>query len=332
MFEGKEWRAAVQLLPDGRKVVVRQLTEVRDEMARHSALQTLLPLLTMIPVLIGLLTVVIRRALAPIRQMGAMLDQAAAAEPMDLSAEGVPLEILPFVKSVNAMMLRLRVAQQRQKRFIADAAHELRTPIAALSIQAENLATLGTNERVQALLNGLQRTKVLLEQLLSLSRLQDQTDPVPLEPCDVIGVLREVVAELLPLTNAKRIDLGLTHAQPCHVLSTPFALRILLINVLSNAIRHVHVGGQIDITVTCSDGRMALLVDDDGEGIAQDDVPHVFDPFYRSKDSDNEGTGLGLTIVKAIADQMGAGVSLSRRPAGTGGCRFALYCDTAPLE
>ena len=179
MFEGKEWRAAVQLLPDGRKVVVRQLTEVRDEMARHSALQTLLPLLTMIPVLIGLLTVVIRRALAPIRQMGAMLDQAAAAEPMDLSAEGVPLEILPFVKSVNAMMLRLRVAQQRQKRFIADAAHELRTPIAALSIQAENLATLGTNERVQALLNGLQRTKVLLEQLLSLSRLQDQTDLAP---------------------------------------------------------------------------------------------------------------------------------------------------------
>lgn len=330
-FEGKEWRAALQILPDGRKVVARQLTEARNEIARHSALQTLLPLLTLIPVLIGLLTVVIRRTLAPIGQMGTMLDMAATADPMDLPAEGVPLEILPFVTSVNAMMHRLREAQQRQKRFIADAAHELRTPIAALSLQAENLATFNTNERVQALLNGLQRTKGLLEQLLSLSRLQDQTEPVPLQPCDVMAVLRGVVAELLPLTSVKHIDLGLTHAQPCHVLCTPFALRTLLINVLSNAIRHVNEGGQIDIAVTCSGGRMALLVDDDGTGISQQDIPHVFDPFYRSKDSVNDGTGLGLAIVKAIADQMGAEVSLSPRPAGQPGCRFALHCNIAPL-
>ena len=108
VFEGKEWRAALQVLPDGRKVVARQLTEVRDEIARHSELQILLPLLTLIPVLIGLLTIVIRRTLEPVRQISTMLDQAASADPIDLPVEGVPVEILPFMTSVNAMMHRLR--------------------------------------------------------------------------------------------------------------------------------------------------------------------------------------------------------------------------------
>jgi two-component system OmpR family sensor kinase len=336
MFDGKEWRAAWQVLADGRKVVARQLTEARDETARHSALQTLLPLLTLIPVLIGLLAFVIRRTLAPVRQMGAMLDLAASADPIDLPAEGVPVEILPFVASINAMMQRLREAQQHQRRFIADAAHELRTPIAALSIQAENLSKIiaqgAANERMKALQDGLRRTKGLLEQLLSLSRIQDRVDELPTQPCDVMAVLREVVADLLPLTIAKNIDIGLTQSQPCQVLCAPFEMRTLLTNVLSNAIRHVTTGGQIDISVTSSNGQMALLVDDNGMGVPLDDLQHVFAPFYSSKDNAQEGTGLGLAIVKAIADRMGATVALGPRPLGVSGCRFTLQCRLALIE
>jgi two-component system OmpR family sensor kinase len=306
MFDGKEWRAAWQVLADGRKVVARQLTEARDETARHSALQTLLPLLTLIPVLIGLLAFVIRRTLAPVRQMGAMLDLAASADPIDLPAEGVPVEILPFVASINAMMQRLREAQQHQRRFIADAAHELRTPIAALSIQAENLSKIiaqgAANERMKALQDGLRRTKGLF------------------------------VADLLPLTIAKNIDIGLTQSQPCQVLCAPFEMRTLLTNVLSNAIRHVTTGGQIDISVTSSNGQMALLVDDNGMGVPLDDLQHVFAPFYSSKDNAQEGTGLGLAIVKAIADRMGATVALGPRPLGVSGCRFTLQCRLALIE
>ncbi len=335
-FDGNEWRVALQVLPDGRKVVARQLTEVRDEIARHSALQTLLPLLTLIPVLIGLLTIVIRRTLAPVRQMGEMLDQANSLNPIKLPVQGVPVEILPFVASVNAMMQRLRETQQQQRRFIADAAHELRTPIAALSIQAENLSTIiaqgEANERMQALQSGLKRTKGLLEQLLSLSRIQEQVDATPVQPCDVMAVVREVVADLLPLTIAKNIDIGLTQAQPCQVLCSPFEMRTLLTNVLSNAIRHVAEGGQIDIAVTSSNGHMALIVDDNGMGVPRDDLPHVFAPFYRAAGSDQEGTGLGLAIVKAIADRMGGTVALGPRPSGLRGCRFMLCCRLARVE
>jgi len=290
----------------------------------------------LIPVLIGLLTIVIRRTLAPVRQISTMLDQAASADPIDLPVEGVPVEILPFMTSVNAMMHRLREAQQRQRRFIADAAHELRTPITALSIQAENVSGSGdlaeARVRMQALQDGLRRTKSLLEQLLSLSRLQEPLYEFPLQRADVIGVLRNVVAQLHPLILEKHIDLGLTQSQHCQILCSPFDLRTLLANVLSNAIHHVAAGGQIDISVTCSEGYMALVVDDTGPGISQKDLPYVFDPFYRAQDGSDAGAGLGLAIVKTISDRMGAQVALGPRPEGLAGCRFTLHCRVAPVE
>ncbi len=336
LVDGKEWRVARQAMPSGSVVTVRQQTEVRDEIARHSALQTLLPLLTLIPVLLGLLTFVIRRTLAPVRVMGEMLDQSASGDPLALPVAGVPVEVLPFVSSVNAMMGRVRETQRRQRRFIADAAHELRTPITALSIQAENLSRVSAPEqaalRMQALQEGLTRTRALLEQLLSLSRFQGREDAGPSESCDVLSVLREVVADLMPVVTDKRIDLGMTHVDAGQIPCAAFDLRVLLANVLSNAIRHVAPGGQIDIAVTHQGSAITLCVDDTGPGISPADLPHVFEAFYKAGDNAAGGTGLGLSIVKAIADRIQAHVTLGPRPDGAAGCRFAFECPIAQIK
>jgi two-component system OmpR family sensor kinase len=224
-------------------------------------------------------------------------------------------------------MNRVCEAQARQRRFVADAAHELRTPIAALSLQADNLAATltdpaQTGERVQVLQEGLVRTKALLEQLLSLSRLQGHSPDVPYGGCDVLEVLREVVADLMPLASDRQVDLGVIEAQPCSLACHPFELKALLGNVLGNAIQHGRPSGQVDVTLRCDGLRVHLLVDDDGPGLAPEHTVRVFSPFYKAGDS--TGTGLGLAIVKAMADKLQAHVSLGTRPDGHAGCRFSL--------
>ena len=173
----------------------------------------------------------------------------------------------------------------------------------------------------------MSRTKKLLEQLLSLSRLEGDVRDRPETSCDVLGVLREVMAELHPLATHRNIDIGVSGAQACRVRCNPFDLRMLLLNALGNAIRHGREGGQVDVALGCSVGRMVLHVVDTGPGIAPVDLPHVFEPFYKAGEGD--GTGLGLAIVKAVADAMQATVSLGPRPDGVEGCRFTLECPIA---
>lgn len=331
--DGHEWRVATHALPAGRLVVARQQTELRDEIAGHAAMDTLLPLLALFPVLVGLVIWVLRRTLAPIGQLGIQLDAACGAAPAALSVHKVPVELLPFVTSVNALMARLRDALQRQQRFIADAAHELRTPVAALSLQAENLGRSDdpaqAAQRLAELQGGLARTKGLLEQLLSLSRLcpDSAAQPAVAAQCEVLGVLREVVAELHPLALDKHIDIGLTDAQPAHLACPAFEFKTLLSNVLGNAIQHGRPGDVVDVAVHVAGGRMVLHVDDSGPGIAAEHQAQVFEPFY--KVGEGGGTGLGLAIVKAIADGMRGTVTLGPRPDGQAGCRFTLDAPTA---
>ncbi|MEY2890271.1 MAG: hypothetical protein RJA98_179 [Pseudomonadota bacterium] len=325
--DGHEWRVATQALADGRLVVARQQTELQDEIAGHAAMDTLLPLLALFPVLVGLVIWVLRRTLAPIGKLGTQLDAACGAAPAALPVHNVPVELLPFVTSVNALMARLREALQRQQRFIADAAHELRTPVAALSLQAENLGRSDdpaqSAQRLAELQGGLARTKGLLEQLLSLSRLcPDSAQPAEVAQCEVLVVLREVVAELHPLALDKNIDVGLTEAQPARVACAAFELKTLLSNVVGNAIHHGRPGDVVDVAVWVAEGRLALHVDDSGPGIAAEHQDHVFEPFYKA--GEGSGTGLGLAIVKGIADGMRGTVSLGPRPDGQTGCRFTL--------
>jgi two-component system, OmpR family, sensor kinase len=237
----------------------------------------------------------------------------------------LPDELLPLAAALNDLLARLRGALERERAFMADAAHELRTPLTALHLQTGMLARASSEaERAAAmetLSAGVQRAIRLVEQLLSLARqeprAQGERVPVRLDE-----LAREVVAELVPLADSGRIDLGVSTAQPVSVRGDPDDLRTLLRNLADNAVRYTEAGGRVDVSVEevpAGDGRMArLTVSDNGPGIPPEERERVFDRFYRRAGTTPPGSGLGLSIVKSIAEAHGATLSLADGPSGKG--------------
>jgi two-component system OmpR family sensor kinase len=223
----------------------------------------------------------------------------------------------------------------QQRRFVADAAHELRTPITALSLQAENLDSVAlpkrARERVAALKQGMHRTKHLLEQLLALARHEAiPSGPAEMPLAALDRVAQVVVADLLPEATEQGIDLGFALVEPLSVRGEPVMLAAIIRNLLDNALRFTPRGGTIDIGVYRQDGAAILQVEDTGPGIASTDMNRLFEPFFRGSRPEGEGTGLGLSIVKRIADNLGGGIALENiAGAGRSGLRVTVRLPIA---
>jgi len=222
--------------------------------------------------------------------------------------------VRPFVRAINRLLGRVAQDLERQRRFVADAAHELRSPLTALSLQAERLQQAPMSDtaqqRLAELRQGIQRGRALLEQLLSLARAQ-QPGETPAAAVSVQGVFRSVLQELMPLAQARQIDLGVVGAQDAQVAVSALDLRTLVKNLVDNAIRYTPVGGRVDLSVGQLAGAVVLCVEDTGPGIAPAERERVFDAFYRTVGTEPAGSGLGLSIVQAIAQRVGARVSLA---------------------
>jgi two-component system OmpR family sensor kinase len=227
----------------------------------------------------------------------------------------MPSELHPFITSINGLLARIRLLMNQQRRFVADAAHELRTPITALSLQAENLDSVAlpkvARERVAALRQGMHRTKHLLEQLLALAR-HEASPSVPAEMplASLDRAAKDVVADLLPEATDRGIDLGFALVEPLTVHSEPAMLAAIIRNLLENALRFTLRGGTIDIGVYREDSAAVLQVEDTGPGITSTEIDQVFEPFFRGSRPEGEGTGLGLAIVKRIVDSLGGRIAL----------------------
>jgi len=317
--EGHSWRMLLTHAPDGRRIVVAQQTERRDDIAQDSALAALVPLMLLLPVLLVLVRVVIRNTLRPIAQASHQLDREGGAALVDVPEAGMPDEVRPFVSSINALLGRLSQALAQQRRFVADAAHELRSPLTALTVQAENMERAEMSpearRRLLPLREGLSRSRALLEQLLSLARVQAHaaTDPqtVPLHE-----VVREVVADLVALAEARGVDLGVARLEPAQLRGSRIDIRALVRNLVDNAVRYTPAGGRVDLSVFADAGGVLLRVDDTGPGIPADQRERVFDAFYRLVGTQETGSGLGLSIVRNIADRLGGSVTLGEAPGG----------------
>jgi two-component system OmpR family sensor kinase len=310
---GREWRVLVHTRADGSRVAVGQRTTYRDEIARDSALRAVLPLAALVPCLMLLVGVVIRTSFRPVARLAARLDAEEADHLAKLPLDGMPRELRPFVESINRLLARVAAMFEQQQRFVADAAHELRTPITALSIQAENLDRAGlpqeSRERLTALRTGIRRTAHLLEQLLALARYEAGAfQRVPGATLD--HVVKLVVAELLPLAHARAIDLGCERLDTVWVAADATALAVLVRNLVDNAIRHTPMGGRVDISVRKQAGHASLAIEDTGPGIPDAEIARVFEPFYRGKRAESGGTGLGLSIVRRIVEALGGAVEL----------------------
>jgi two-component system OmpR family sensor kinase len=307
-------------------IQVAQPMRVRERQAVDLALRTLTPFVLLMPVLVIFIWFAVGHSLEPFKRLTSLVQSRKVTALDPLPAANLPGEVQPLVGALNDLLGRLGAALERERGFMADAAHELRTPLTALYLQMGTLARATTEaERADAmekLSAGVQRAIRLVEQLLSLARQEPRAD-VARRRVRFDDLAREVVAEMVPLADARKIDLGISASQHAYVLGDPEALRTLVRNLVDNAVRYTPVGGTVDVSVQDSDEPgshhgAVLRVVDTGPGIPADERQRVFDRFYRPPGTAPPGSGLGMAIVKAIADAHAASISLGNGPNGSG--------------
>ncbi|MDF9392019.1 MULTISPECIES: ATP-binding protein [Methylococcus] len=310
------WR--VYALPMGRQVIqVAQPMWVRNKLALEAASRVLTPVVVLLPVLSLAIWFIVGRGLAPLRRLAQAVAARTPQSLTPLPEARIPEEALPLVRSLNDLLSRLSEALAAQRAFIADAAHELRTPIAAMQLQADLAEHAATaDERAAAMEDlkaGVRRAARAVQQLLTLARQEPDAVSVPLTRVVLADVAQQVVAEHAGLAAQKGIDFGFAEIDPeLSITGDPGALHTLLANLVDNAVRYTPPGGVVDVSVRRSeDGQPCLEVVDTGPGIPAAERGRVFDRFYRGAETTEAGTGLGLTIVRAIADRHGAIVTLA---------------------
>ena len=333
---GEAFRALVRTTASGQRIVVAQETGARDKDARESAWRSLLPFLILFPVLLLVVSDLVRKLFRPIAALSAEIDQRAEQALHPIDERDVPSEIKPFVVAINRLLQRVDTNMETQRRFVADAAHELRSPLTALSLQAEHLAAAEmsplAHDRLLPLRRGIERGRQLLDQLLALAKAQSA--PLPASSAvSVHGVYRRVLADLLPLAEAKHLDIGVEGEQDLQVLMHEVDLITLVKNLVDNAIRYTPDGGRIDLCLALDQGAARLSIKDTGPGIPSEEQQRVFDAFYRGLGTQQIGSGLGLSIVKAIAERAGARVTLELAdPARQRGLWVSVWLPLAPAQ
>jgi two-component system OmpR family sensor kinase len=312
-IDSEPFRVLVKTTSRGERIAVAQETGVRDKDARESALRSLLPFLILLPVLLLVAADLIRKMFRPIALLSEEIDQRAEHALHPIEDQHLPNEVRPFVIAINRLLTRVNQSMESQRRFVADAAHELRSPMTALSLQAERLAATdlptAARERLLLLRRGIERGRKLIDQLLTLARAQAKATQAQ-TAVSVFSVYRNVLEDMLPLAEAKSIDIGVEGEQDVNVLISEIDLTTLVKNLVDNAVRYTPEGGRVDLAVLSDGNHARLIISDSGPGIALEERERVFDPFYRTLGSDETGSGLGLSIVQAIVERTGAQVKL----------------------
>lgn len=299
-------------------IQVAQDMAARREMASRLALRSMLPIAVMAPLLMLVVWWAVGLSLRPVSRVRRQVAQRQADDLSDVSELGLPDEIRPLVHELNLLFARVHQAFDAQTNFVADAAHELRSPLAALKLQVQGLqrATDDATREVAVgrLVTGIDRATRLVEQLLVLARHQANTLETKAQPVSLAEMARLAIAEATPAAQARHIDLGLGHAVEDRIAGHPDALRILMRNLLDNAVKYTPTGGRVDLEIQREANLLRLVVEDSGPGIADTDLERVLDRFYRIAGTQTTGSGLGLAIVKSIADLHHASLQLDRSP------------------
>ena len=302
-------------------IQVAQEAASRQRMAGDVALRSILPVLLLAPLIMLVVSLVISRTLAPLQRTRAQLAARRADDLSPLPDADLPQEVQPLVQEMNALLARLQAAFDALQRFVGDAAHELRTPLAALRLQVQSLSRAPDEaarrvaaERVTA---GIDRATRMVEQLLTLAR-QDagQVQAAAPQAVDMAALCQRTADELQALAAQAGLALecAVDPAAPA-IQGQPDALGLLLRNLLENALRYTPAGGQVRVSWgTSADGHAVLSVEDSGPGIAADERDRVLDRFYRVPGTVAHGSGLGLAIVAAVARQHGARLVLDDSP------------------
>src|SRR5512146_203665 len=319
--DGRDWRVYT-LVQGTHALQVAQAQDEREAIATQTALRTLVPFLALIPFFGVLIWVGVGRGLEPLDAMSRAVAKRRPDALAPLPARELPEELKPLGASLNGLLARLAEALTAQRRFTADAAHELRTPLAALKLQLDLARRAAQPAEFAAALDdleaGVARTSHVVEQLMTLARVEPEAMAQKRTACDLVAMAKDAIVARAALAADKAIDLGLARAAPALVQGDPASLAILLSNLVDNALRYTPRGGRIDVAVDRDAGGATLSVSDTGPGIPVAERARVFDRFYRGEVHEEAGSGLGLSIVKRIADAHGATITLDAPAEGSG--------------
>jgi two-component system OmpR family sensor kinase/two-component system sensor histidine kinase QseC len=320
---GRQWRTYGLQTLDG-VIQIAQPVRVRESLARGAALRIVIPLLLLLPLLGAAVVGVVGSGLRPLRRVAGEVQRRDVHSLAPIAAARLPQEIAPLVNELNRLLMRLNAAFQTQRAFVADAAHELRSPLTALSLELQLLERAPDEAaRREALANlkaAAARAIHLVEQLLTLARNEPREPVGELRPLALEQPVAEGIADAHALAASRQIELSL-EADPATIRGDRGALRTLVRNLVDNAVRYTPEGGCVRVRTRAASGiagREAALLEvaDSGPGIPPADRERAFDRFYRRAGSPEGGSGLGLAIVKAVADRHGAEVRLGDAPEG----------------
>lgn len=317
----QSWRVYTVRTPD-RTIQSAQSLWFRHRIIKSQAFQAGLPIVLLIPVSALILWLGMRWSF---KRLESVVKAAASQNEhsvVELPVEDVPTEIQPLVLAVNRLLTRLKTAFAAQRRFVQDAAHELRTPVTAVSLQLENLKSHVSGDEATAQVGqleaGIARTKRLVEQLLRLARQEAPRSDAVSTSIALEELLRDIVGQFMPIADRRRIDLGMNAKAAPHVQANADDLHSLFHNLLDNALRYTPEHGVIDINLYNDAGSAVVEIIDSGPGISEEHLPRVFDRFFRVLGSDADGSGLGLAIARSAAERSRAILALRNRGEGTG--------------
>ena len=327
-----DWRVYVLDVPDSAsRVVVSEREDVRGELIRAVALRTLLPDLIGLPLLTALLWWSIGWGLAPLSRMAEQIRSRDPHNLQPLTLSPLPHELDTIAGALNRLLERIRLMRIREKRFIADAAHELRTPLAVLDLHAQNALTADNVEDRQEALShlrgGVARATRLVTQLLTLARLEPEEETQPeYRTTNLLSEVRETLAKLSPLAAEHEQQLLLNADEQAEwlTLEEPGAIETLVQNLVGNAIQHSPNQSAISITLATTPTGFQLIVDDQGPGIPLNERKKVVERFQRAGPS--AGSGLGLSIVERLVTRHGGTLQLEDAPSGGLRVRIVLQC------
>ncbi len=321
---GIPWRVfAMATDVPGYRIMVGERDDVREELVNEITASSLYPLSLLLPLIILLVWVGVGRGLEPLQRLAREVEERSSNNLAPVPAEDVPQEVLPLTRALNRLFTRVGEALERERRFTADAAHELRTPLASIKTQAQ-VASREDNDTqrhhaLAQIVSGVDRATHLVEQLLTLARFDPEEAVTPDEAVDLRRLAGETVATLDRQAMEKHIQVTLEEGPTLYIQGQATALGVMLRNLLDNALRYTPTGGEVHIALGREEGRPCLSITDTGPGISDADREHLFERFYRGEATQHTpGSGLGLSIVQRIAELHGARLRFTSPSSGRG--------------
>ena len=330
IVDGRAWRTYGVATGD-RVIQVAQPVDIRQRLAAHAAWRSVLPLLLTTPIAALAIWWLAARNLAPIERLAREVRTRDARSLAPVPIDALPDESAPLASALNALLARLSSSLDSQRAFVADAAHELRSPLTALKLQLELLRRADDAEAREAarvaIGEGIARASRLVEQLLALAR--SEPDAVlTFGRVDLVAIARQAIDETMAFARSRSVTIALVAEGERFVDGDAVALNLLARNLVDNAARYSPPGSRVEVRVHDRPGAIVLEVDDSGPGVADGDRERIFDRFYRTAGATESGSGLGLAIVRSVANAHAATIGLDRSPLG--GLRVSVSFPAAP--